>query len=715
MIVNPQQPRRRDRPPLARSRSEAARRARRRRGRAHARPARRRTHRARRRCAPAPSWSIARAATAPRARSSRGSSARASAATPRSALLPLGTGGDLRAHARTSAGSSTPRSRASRAARRAAIDAGRASFVDARRPRAHHALRQHREPRHLGPRDAARERGAQDARRRASSFLLGTLRAIARWQRRARDAARRRRDRARGTAASSRRSRTAATSAAACTSRPHARIDDGLFDVVVFRGDGGKRTPAAPASAALQRHAISAPAERVAAARCRASRPSCARRRSGSRSTASRSARCPARFECLPGALRLRRHRRVSGICSRRSARAPPRCRARALRAHRRARRSRGSPRASPLDPPRAAGLGRRDASPRHAAFDARLRDHARRDQLRLRLVPEAAQARRPLGLLHGGDGPARIASTPRARGARANSPSSRPSIWRACSGQDVEDPAVVELLALFATALNDLGEFLERRHAGSFAALVEAAERQRRAAGARARGDAAVIATSSVYGDFEVPFYKRAQITVADLSLAFDGEGYGRFEDLAELTAFADNLVPHVLRMRRRAAVPAATRRAHRRRRAARPRLARGGGDPRRRRSRGRADRGRDPRARRHRDVAGDRLHALAPRPAARDEGAPAPPHALPVLLSRRDVGSQDETLDRRCVAGTRRGRVVARRHAAGARWVVAEEAEESGTRACLPERGAEEGPVLKHPRLTPWRLRRAGCGSGS
>jgi hypothetical protein len=45
------------------------------------------------------------------------------------------------------------------------------------------------------------------------------------------------------------------------------------------------------------------------------------------------------------------------------------------------------------------------------------------------------------------------------------------------------------------------------------------------------------------------VPFYKRAQITAADLALAFEGRGPGRFEDLDELTAFADNLVPHVLR----------------------------------------------------------------------------------------------------------------------------------------------------------------------
>jgi hypothetical protein len=39
--------------------------------------------------------------------------------------------------------------------------------------------------------------------------------------------------------------------------------------------------------------------------------------------------------------------------------------------------------------------------------------------------------------------------------------------------------------------------------------------------------------------------FYKRAQIAANDLALA----GVARFDDLDELTIFADNLVPHVLR----------------------------------------------------------------------------------------------------------------------------------------------------------------------
>jgi hypothetical protein len=52
-----------------------------------------------------------------------------------------------------------------------------------------------------------------------------------------------------------------------------------------------------------------------------------------------------------------------------------------------------------------------------------------------------------------------------------------------------------------------------------------------------------------SRYEDLEVPFYKRAQLTAADLSAAFGGAGFGAFRDVASLTVFADNLVPHVLR----------------------------------------------------------------------------------------------------------------------------------------------------------------------
>lgn len=45
-----------------------------------------------------------------------------------------------------------------------------------------------------------------------------------------------------------------------------------------------------------------------------------------------------------------------------------------------------------------------------------------------------------------------------------------------------------------------------------------------------------------------KVRFLKRAQIFVADLWAAFDGEGYGAFNDIDKITMFADYRVPQML-----------------------------------------------------------------------------------------------------------------------------------------------------------------------
>lgn len=52
----------------------------------------------------------------------------------------------------------------------------------------------------------------------------------------------------------------------------------------------------------------------------------------------------------------------------------------------------------------------------------------------------------------------------------------------------------------------------------------------------------------AAVYRGRWVPFYKRAQILVADLWGTFGGKGFGEFYDLAWLTAFADYKLPQIL-----------------------------------------------------------------------------------------------------------------------------------------------------------------------
>ncbi len=114
---------------------------------------------------------------------------------------------------------------------------------------------------------------------------------------------------------------------------------------------------------------------------------------------------------------------------------------------------------------------------------------------------------------------------------------------------QEGREAELAEFLELQARALRDLGTLLELDYGGRFPEL-------RAAAGRSAATLVALLArmplfrdvATSAYG-LELPFYKRAQIAVSDLALAFGGVGYGAFDDLAELTAFADNTVPHVLR----------------------------------------------------------------------------------------------------------------------------------------------------------------------
>jgi hypothetical protein len=91
------------------------------------------------------------------------------------------------------------------------------------------------------------------------------------------------------------------------------------------------------------------------------------------------------------------------------------------------------------------------------------------------------------------------------------------------------------ELMALFARALRELGAFLADRSALDVVAA---------AAGSAQRLAEQLVAGMPMFDD--PGFYKRAQIVPSDLALA----RVAGFDDLDRLTIFADNLVPHVLRV---------------------------------------------------------------------------------------------------------------------------------------------------------------------
>src|SRR3984957_1668540 len=113
--------------------------------------------------------------------------------------------------------------------------------------------------------------------------------------------------------------------------------------------------------------------------------------------------------------------------------------------------------------------------------------------------------------------------------------------------GQDIANLHAQELMTLFALALNALGRWVMAEHAGDYLGFLRRA----------ARAEDAVAALTAMpffrdvtaYGDRAVTFLKRAQILVHDLAIASPEHPLLAFADFAEMTVFADNIIPFVLR----------------------------------------------------------------------------------------------------------------------------------------------------------------------
>jgi hypothetical protein len=104
-------------------------------------------------------------------------------------------------------------------------------------------------------------------------------------------------------------------------------------------------------------------------------------------------------------------------------------------------------------------------------------------------------------------------------------------------------------LLEARAAHLREAGRVLVDRYRGQFIHMVEAA------GGSAVRLVRALVRELPSFDDVAtyrgrpVHFYKRAQITAADLAIAFGHRQWGAFTDLDQLTAFADYKLPQVLR----------------------------------------------------------------------------------------------------------------------------------------------------------------------
>lgn len=104
------------------------------------------------------------------------------------------------------------------------------------------------------------------------------------------------------------------------------------------------------------------------------------------------------------------------------------------------------------------------------------------------------------------------------------------------------------ELMGLFALHLQVSGQRVSAEFGGEVMNLLDSARNSAvKLAETVARWPTFRDVTE--YKGAEVPMYKRAQIFAGDMFLAFGGKGPAAFSDMAALTNFPDNMVPHVLR----------------------------------------------------------------------------------------------------------------------------------------------------------------------
>jgi hypothetical protein len=95
---------------------------------------------------------------------------------------------------------------------------------------------------------------------------------------------------------------------------------------------------------------------------------------------------------------------------------------------------------------------------------------------------------------------------------------------------------------------LREVGESLLRDHDGQFLACIKGANHSVPSLLRQIITLFPSFVDVRSYEGRTIPFYKRAQILVSDLSAAFESRGSELFEDLRCLTAFADYKVPQVL-----------------------------------------------------------------------------------------------------------------------------------------------------------------------
>lgn len=96
---------------------------------------------------------------------------------------------------------------------------------------------------------------------------------------------------------------------------------------------------------------------------------------------------------------------------------------------------------------------------------------------------------------------------------------------------------------------IRELGTVLKNLWEGEAARFVECAECNAPRLAQMVAENFSSFNDIAVYDNHEVRFFKRAQIVVSDMWGAFNRKDWGEFEDIDQLTAFADYKLPQILR----------------------------------------------------------------------------------------------------------------------------------------------------------------------
>ncbi|MDY0095377.1 MAG: queuosine salvage family protein [Candidatus Vecturithrix sp.] len=106
-----------------------------------------------------------------------------------------------------------------------------------------------------------------------------------------------------------------------------------------------------------------------------------------------------------------------------------------------------------------------------------------------------------------------------------------------------------IPLLQYRVNHLREVGKVLLEKYDGTFINVLQRASQNAVALVKEVVANFPSFNDVAIYEQQPVYFYKRAQLLVSDLYGAFEGEGYGEFLNLEELTIFADYKLPQVLR----------------------------------------------------------------------------------------------------------------------------------------------------------------------